>query len=842
MKLRDFIQTQIFLPRLRETGVLVVYDPARRYHQLCLEMADDRLRVIDASESSIESREAALAGLQELGRSPSQLTGLLVYVPAPVPLTDEAKQKDPFALYAVAGRVFPQGDGDEYFSLCLRARADHATEIRRIFQENPNPDFAVIDAVGGGQGWPQLSTLLGVASAREILLALLAPSPEQELLLKSQDSWLAEAKELLRSALDLRLLTRSKSWGTIVDEVWRYLLFSEFVFDLPAALPDSLADVPRVPEEARPLVEDLCESLRRDQRTQDRYIQRAEAIEIELKLAESCRAIDDLGQRDTFPIEERSFFAQAVAALGQDDLDKLGAILSRRQRSVWGKRGENRSQWQVVQGAGDLIRACADADRQLSDHVRSQDSLIDFYLSALRQVDRLQREYEQAANDYTYVDVEGHMAAVVVQTRRAYRRLMDKVQGHFLRHLQVAGWPPTGRLANADVFDKVVSPLVQQSGQRVALFLIDTLRYELAVELQKELTGEDPMDLQPAFAQLPSVTPVGMASLLPGAGQGLRLTVEEGKVVPVLNGQPLVNVTQRMAFLRQLYGQRFGEVKLADFAKGQAALEPAVDLLVIRSNEMDSDFESNPEAAPAQINRTFQQIKSAVHRLRSLNFDHAVIVTDHGFYLNSVGGPGDACTKPPGEWINIHNRFLLGEGSGDQFNWVAPTETLGIRGDCHQAATPRSLVSYKAGETYLHGGASLQECVVPVLTMRFRSRVEESGRAPRVSLDYRRGATRITTRRPVIQVSVEQVDLLSVNTPVEILIEAQDRRNNVVGEAAPGEAINPATRTLSLRNGESAQVTLKMEMQFEGKFSIKALDPITHTIYAKLELTTDYTV
>lgn len=842
MKLRDFIQTQVILPRLRETGVLVVYDPARRYHELCLEMADDHLRVVDASESSIESREAALAGLQELGRSPSPLTGLLVYVPTAAPLNDEARQLDPFALYAAAGRVFPQGDSDDYFNLCLRARADHATEIRRIFQDNPNPDFATIDAVGGGQGWPQLATLLGVESAREILLALLAPAPEQELLLKSQDSWLTEAKQLLHSALGMRLLTRSKSWATIADEVWRYLLFSEFVFDLPDTLPDSLADVPRSPEEARPLVEDLCESMRSDQRTQDRYIQRAEAIEIELNLEQSCEAIQDLGQRDTFPFEERSFFAQAVAALGRDDLDKVKAILDRRHRSVWGKRGENRSQWQVVQSASALIRACGDADRQLPDQVRSMDSLIDFYLSTLRQVDRLQREYEQAANDTTYVDVEGYMGEVIAQTRRTYRRLMDSVQGHFLRQIQATGWPPTGRLANADVFDKVVAPLVQQSGQRVALLLIDALRYELAVELQKELTGDDALDLQPAFAQLPSVTPVGMASLLPGAGQGLRLAVEEGKVVPVLNGQPLVNVTQRMAFLRQLYGQRFAEVKLTDFARGRGVLEPAVELLVIRSNEMDSDFESNPEAATAQIGRTFQQIKGAVHRLRSLNFHHAVIVTDHGFYLNSLGGPGDACAKPPGNWVNVHNRFLLGDGSGDPFSVVAPTQNLGIRGDFNQAATPRSLVSYKTGETYLHGGASLQECVVPVLTVRFRSQAAEAGRAPQVRLDYRRGVARITTRRPVIEVFVEQVDLLSINTPVEILIEAQDRHTNVVGEAVSGGAINPATRTLSLRNGESAQITLKMEMEFEGKFSVKAFDPITHTLYAKLDLTTDYTV
>ena len=59
----------------------------------------------------------------------------------------------------------------------------------------------------------------------------------------------------------------------------------------------------------------------------------------------------------------------------------------------------------------------------------------------------------------------------------------------------------------------------------------------------------------------------------------------------------------------------------------------------------------------------------------------------------------------------------------------------------------------------------------------------------------------------------------------EILLEAQDREGKVVGEAKSGGPINPATGTLSLRPGESVKITLKMDLEFEGKFSLKALDP-----------------
>ena len=78
---------------------------------------------------------------------------------------------------------------------------------------------------------------------------------------------MSEAKHLLRTTLDLRLLTRSKSWDVLAEELWRYLLFSEFAFDLPGALPASLAAVPRAPAEARTQVEHLCERLRGTERT-----------------------------------------------------------------------------------------------------------------------------------------------------------------------------------------------------------------------------------------------------------------------------------------------------------------------------------------------------------------------------------------------------------------------------------------------------------------------------------------------------------------------------------------------------------------------------------------------
>src|SRR5690606_34860098 len=118
-----------------------------------------------------------------------------------------------------------------------------------------------------------------VESGREILAALLAPTTSQAEALKGQEGWVQEARDFLRATLGMSVKTRGKTWSALAGELWRYVLFSEFVFDLPVALPDSLKGVPHAPMEARPIVEDVCDRLRSDPKLRAMYVEWAEAVE-----------------------------------------------------------------------------------------------------------------------------------------------------------------------------------------------------------------------------------------------------------------------------------------------------------------------------------------------------------------------------------------------------------------------------------------------------------------------------------------------------------------------------------------------------------------------------------
>ena len=840
MSIAEFIQNQVLRPRLQKAGSLVVYDPAGHFQDVCNGMADDKLVVVDASTSSIQSRIAAMQGLRDvIDRS---LTGVLVYVPSKAPESDEERQADPFAPIAVAGATFPDGDGDSFESLCLKAKPDHTNAIRAIFSQDELPSFAVVDAVGGGLGWPNLRALLMVESARDILFALLAPNDAQQKALKGGDGWVKEVHDLLRNSMGLTLKTRGKTWDSVSTELWRFVLFSEFAFDLPGELPNSLSDVPRAEALAKPLIEDLCDRLRNDRRTQSTYIDRADEIEKDLKLVSQFVGWADLGDRDTFPFEERTFLSRAIEGILRDDIDRVRHIMDRHQQSVWTGKGESRAQWDLIRSATELIQVCADMERQLSDNARNSETLLAFYINSLRESDRLHREFEQAVSDYDWQDALGVMTPVKVQVRKQYGKLAEKVQQIFTRHVEQSGWPLAGQLSNADVFDRIVAPKLQKNGHKVAYLMIDALRFELGVALERQLAEDGQVELQAALAQLPSITPVGMASLLPGAGQLLRIKNDGQSLVPMLGDQVVETVAQRMEVLRKKYGQRFQEGRLEEFVRGRFDFSSETDLLVLRAVEIDSHFENHPDTAPTEITNALKRIRVAIHKLKERGFHEVVIVTDHGFFMNTHAGAGDVCGKPAGNWVAVHDRCALGDGTSDNNHMVVSAEKMGIRGDFSKFAAPHTLAAYRTGLMYYHGGISLQECVVPVITMQLKASTQPSVHKLSVAMSYKNGAKSITTRMPVIDLGVDAADIFAMGNDFEILLEAHDSKGEVVGEAKAGGPVNPATGTLTLKPGDKVQVSLKMQMDFEGKFKVKALNPTTYELYAQLDLATDYAV
>jgi hypothetical protein len=165
---------------------------------------------------------------------------------------------------------------------------------------------------------------------------------------------------------------------------------------------------------------------------------------------------------------------------------------------------------------------------------------------------------------------------------------------------------------------------------------------------------------------------------------------------------------------------------------------------------------------------------------------------------------------------------------------------VGIPGDSQHYAAPRTLVPYVREELYYHEGLSLQECVLPCLTIDFSAQISKAA-APTLQISYKQGRSdRITTRRPVVDLAWP--GLTFDDQEIEIAIDALDAKGNTVGEVGTGTAVNPATQGVRIRAGQAISVGLRMQDEFSGSFTVRAIDPSTQALLADLKLKTDYAV
>ena len=124
-----------------------------------------------------------------------------------------------------------------------------------------------------------------------------------------------------------------------------------------------------------------------------------------------------------------------------------------------------------------------------------------------------------------------------------------------------------------------------------------------------------------------------------------------------------------------------------------------------------------PEAAEAAI----EDLVTLVRKLTSSNFSNILITTDHGFlYQHRQLDESDfSVAEPPaGEVTHRNRRFLLGQGFGETAGMKRfSASQLGLAGDT-ELLIPNSVNRLRvkgAGSRFVHGGASLQEVVLPVL-------------------------------------------------------------------------------------------------------------------------------
>lgn len=294
---------------------------------------------------------------------------------------------------------------------------------------------------------------------------------------------------------------------------------------------------------------------------------------------------------------------------------------------------------------------------------------------------------------------------------------------------QIAGlseWRIPGFASQANFYQEQAAEY-RRKDQKVAVIISDALRFEVGEECLRRIRALDRFDaeLKPMISSLPSYTQLGMAALLPHTALTLA---EDGSGDVLLDGENTKGLAAR-------------EKLLAAGRKGDSAKAlKSEDVMNMRTDEGKALFRDNhivyvyhnridaigdklqtedklPEAAEDAI----EDLTKLVRKLTSANFSNILITADHGFlYQHRALDESDfAIADPQGAEILFRNRrFVIGRGltptSGMKHFGAAG---LGLSGGL-DVLIPNSINRMRvkgAGSRFVHGGASLQEVVIPVI-------------------------------------------------------------------------------------------------------------------------------
>ena len=511
-----------------------------------------------------------------------------------------------------------------------------------------------------------------------------------------------------------------------------WALAVEYVDDLKrppiAASLQPARDLPR-------LVVDACRNLAAHLRERHKAFYRRTADETEALLpdeVEVARA-EDLGKIDTFRFEEDKVLAAAIEALGRGDWQSASVWASVRDEDVsfWLRDDPSRrSAWLLVADAARLGLAIQAAGHSL-DARDDMERAIERYVSHGSPVDRAHRHLEQrrAALLYPPLPEFESLRAGLDGARSLWRDWADRWAVDFNALCKARGFLPDARLQQRTIFDEVVKPLAQESGT-TAFFVVDAFRYEMGEELFTTLSdtpATTPM-LWARLAELPTATEVGMNVLAPVADRGkLRPTISDGAVLGFSTGEYRVSdpESRKRAMHDRVGGPTCPLLTLDDVVTREAtSLKQSIArarLVVVHSNEIDRAGEQG--VGPAVFDQVMNKLRAAWKLLRDAGVRRFVFSADHGFLLIDEGA---RTAQPHGRKVDPKRRHVFSGVAADHPGEVrVPLAELGYD-SAEQLMFPESTAVFdttKRPMGFVHGGNSLQERVIPVLTLVHRTPV-----------------------------------------------------------------------------------------------------------------------
>ena len=264
---------------------------------------------------------------------------------------------------------------------------------------------------------------------------------------------------------------------------------------------------------------------------------------------------------------------------------------------------------------------------------------------------------------------------------------------------------------------------IQVPNLKQVVIISDGLRYEVAQELYFEMAkSRHEAELDAMLAMLPSETEYTKTALLPH--QSLRYVDNK-----MLVDDQHLDTTEKRIKQVQKYVPNAHCVSMKEVlqnSRDQNRELVKFDLLVVFQDVIDeTGHKDEPEKLTYACEEAVEELRKAVVKLHDANSSSIWITSDHGFLFNDFQ-LGDTnklkAIEDKSTILEKMSRYILST-SDEQIRGIMrfPLEQVsGMKGDIN-VAVPIGTIRLKApgaSYRYAHGGASLQEMIIPVIHSR----------------------------------------------------------------------------------------------------------------------------
>jgi hypothetical protein len=391
-------------------------------------------------------------------------------------------------------------------------------------------------------------------------------------------------------------------------------------------------------------------------------------------------------------------------------LDDLHSVLSVEVEDIeqmaehfWSREGDIVA-WGALRLSHKIVTAIDHCLAEL-EKTNSPSVIVRKYTGEWWEIDRNYRAYRAK------YDGEDRLSKLSLNVASIYREFQNLLNEKFLNMVEAQGAVTIeGVKKQCSFWAESVSP----SRKKRAVFLVDALRFELACDLKERLekvVRDAQIKCFPLIASVPTLTPIGMASIISGDEIDIS-AISEGdwNIRSIRKGESgnLNSVEERKSIL----GKRHSKVvffNLEEILKPSELIIGDRNPVIVFTREMDGLGHDSGvlNLSLDYFGQYLEGLIRAIRRLGSMGIEEIHLVSDHGFVILDDIADADKVTIP--KELEVFYKGHLG------IVFELPNS------DGLQFCVPNGIGIFRTrgGKQFFHGGLSLQEFIVPQIHLVF---------------------------------------------------------------------------------------------------------------------------